>query len=127
MTAAIGPGTAGTPGACWAGRLRAHSPRPGEVSRGSQEQRGRRRGHPPSRRRLRSVGRRRPLAATDSEPDGTAPAAGLSEDERAELERLRTEVTELRRRQADKPPRHRFSWRTPVAAVLIVIGDRKSV
>jgi hypothetical protein len=62
------------------------------------------------------------LAATDSEPEGTAQAAGLSQGERAELERLRTEVTELRRRQSDKPPRHRFSWRTPVAVVLIVLG-----
>jgi hypothetical protein len=62
------------------------------------------------------------LTETDSNSDGTAQAAGLSEDERAELQRLRTEVTELRRKQADKPPRHRFSWRTPVAAVLIVIG-----
>ena len=62
------------------------------------------------------------MAATDSEPDSAAQAAGLSRDERAELERLRTEVTELRRKQSDQPRRHRFSWRTPVAAVLIVIG-----
>ena len=46
----------------------------------------------------------------------------LSQDERAELERLRTEVTELRDRQSRMVPRHRFSWRTPVATVLIVIG-----
>jgi hypothetical protein len=62
------------------------------------------------------------MAATDSEPDSAAQAAGLSQDERAELERLRTEVTELRRKQSDPPRRHHFSWRTPVAAVLIVIG-----
>ena len=62
------------------------------------------------------------MAATDSEPESAAQAAGLSPDERAELERLRTEVTELRRKQSDQPRRHRFSWRTPVAAVLIVIG-----
>ena len=62
------------------------------------------------------------MAATDSEPDSAAQAAGLSQDERAELERLRTEVTELRRKQSDQPRRHHFSWRTPVAAVLIVIG-----
>ena len=42
------------------------------------------------------------MAATDSEPDSAAQAAGLSQDERAELERLRTEVTELRRKQADR-------------------------
>jgi hypothetical protein len=62
------------------------------------------------------------LTATDSNPDGSAQTAGLSEDERAELARLRTEVAQLRRKQAEKPPRHRVSWRTPVAAVLIVIG-----
>jgi hypothetical protein len=62
------------------------------------------------------------MAATDSEPENAAQAAGLSQGERAELERLRTEVTELRRKQSDQPRRHRFSWRTPVAALLIVIG-----
>ncbi len=62
------------------------------------------------------------MAATDSEPESAAQAAGLSQDERAELERLRTEVTALRRKQSDQPRRHRFSWRTPVAALLIVIG-----
>jgi len=61
------------------------------------------------------------LAATDSEPDGTAGAAGLSQDERAELERLRTEVTELRK-QSGQRPRRRVSWRAPVSALLIVIG-----
>jgi hypothetical protein len=57
------------------------------------------------------------LAATDSAPDGTAGKAVLSQDERAELDRLRAEVTELRR-----GPRRRISWRTPVSALLIVIG-----
>ncbi len=61
------------------------------------------------------------MAATDSEPDGTAGAAGLSQDERAELERLRTEVTELRK-QSGQRPRRRVSWRAPVSALLIVIG-----
>jgi hypothetical protein len=61
------------------------------------------------------------MAATDSEPGGTAQAAGLSQDERAELERLRSEVTELRK-QSDQQRRHRFSWRTPVAVLLIVLG-----
>lgn len=46
----------------------------------------------------------------------------LSQDERAELERLRVEVTELRDRQSRTGARHRFSWRTPVATVLIVVG-----
>jgi hypothetical protein len=62
------------------------------------------------------------MAATDSEPDSAAQAAGLSQDERAELERLRVEAAELRRKQADQPRRRRVSWRTPVSALLIVIG-----
>jgi hypothetical protein len=62
------------------------------------------------------------LTETDSNPDNSPEAAGLSDDERAELARLRTEVTELRRKQADKPRRHRVSWRTPVSTLLIVIG-----
>jgi hypothetical protein len=62
------------------------------------------------------------LTETGSNPDGTAQATGLNEDERAELERLRTEVTELRRKQSDQPKRRRVSWRTPVSALLIVIG-----
>jgi hypothetical protein len=46
----------------------------------------------------------------------------LNADERAELERLRSETAELRR-QADGPHRrHRFSWRALVAVVLIVLG-----
>src|SRR5215472_3474718 len=75
-----------------------------------------------AQQRQPSVRRRRPMAATDSEPDSAAQAAGLSEDERAELDRLRTEVTELRDKQPDQPRRHRVSWRTPVSALLIVIG-----
>jgi hypothetical protein len=54
--------------------------------------------------------------------DGLAAASPpLSPGERAELEALRAEVAELRRRP-EKVPRHRVSWRTPVAVVLIVIG-----
>ena len=46
--------------------------------------------------------------------------AGLAAGERAELEALRAEVARLR----DRPerPRHRVSWRTPVASVLILLG-----
>jgi hypothetical protein len=62
------------------------------------------------------------MAATDSEPGSAAEDDGLSQDERAELERLRTEVTELRDKPPDQPRRHRVSWRTPVSALLIVIG-----
>jgi hypothetical protein len=61
----------------------------------------------------------------------SAPAAedaGLSQDERAELERLRAETAELKRQPggpegAEGPGRRRhFSWRTPVSIVLIVLG-----
>jgi len=62
------------------------------------------------------------LTETDSNSDGAGQATGLNENERAELERLRTEVTELRGKPPGKPPRRRVSWRTPVSALLIVIG-----
>src|SRR5215471_19044459 len=62
------------------------------------------------------------MAATDSEPGSAAQDAGLSKDERTELEHLRTEVTELRDQQSTQPRRRRVSWRTPVSALLIVIG-----
>src|SRR6266576_3743680 len=42
----------------------------------------------------------------------------LSQDERAELERLRAQTAE----QAATPRRKRSGWRAPVAAVLIVLG-----
>jgi hypothetical protein len=58
------------------------------------------------------------LTETDSNPDGMARPTGLSQDERAELERLRAEVITLRNKQ----PRRRGFWRAPVAALLIVIG-----
>jgi len=61
------------------------------------------------------------LTETDSNPDGAGQATGLNEDERAELKRLRTEVTDLRK-GPDRPRRRRVSWRTPVSALLIVIG-----
>lgn len=59
--------------------------------------------------------------------DGATPtSANPSEDERAELERLRTEVAELRSKPAtpDSPPprRRRGGWRAPVATALIVLG-----
>ncbi len=41
--------------------------------------------------------------------------------ERAELEALRTEVVQMRK-QPEQAPRHRVSWRTPVAALLIIVG-----
>jgi hypothetical protein len=56
--------------------------------------------------------------------DETAPTgASLDADERAELERLRAEVTQLRNRPPSQPRRgRRIGWRFPVATVLIVIG-----
>jgi hypothetical protein len=62
------------------------------------------------------------LSETDSEPDGTAAAAGMEQDEHEELERLRTEVDELRQEQTAQKRRRRGSWRAPVSALLIVIG-----
>jgi hypothetical protein len=50
-----------------------------------------------------------------------ASRAALSSGERAELEALRTEIAQLRK-QPEQPPRHRVSWRTPVAALLIILG-----
>jgi len=47
---------------------------------------------------------------------------GISPDERAELERLRAETAELRSRQASAARRRRFSWRTIVSVLLIVLG-----
>jgi len=46
----------------------------------------------------------------------------LSEDERAELERLRAERAELPHNGAARPSRRRFSWRAFFATILIVLG-----
>src|SRR5690348_6497029 len=46
----------------------------------------------------------------------------LSQDERAELERLRAQTAELSRQQATTPRRKRIGWRAPLATVLIVLG-----
>lgn len=51
---------------------------------------------------------------SDTTSDPQAEAGGLSEDERAELQRLRV--------QAAKKGRHRFGWRAPVATLLILLG-----
>ena len=62
------------------------------------------------------------------EPDGTQPApgadeSGLSQDERAELERLRAETAALHGKAgADGRRRRHFSWRATFAIVLIVLG-----
>jgi hypothetical protein len=70
------------------------------------------------------------LSETESEPEGTAGEADPSQDDHAdpsqddhaELERLRTEVEELRQKESTQKRRRRVSWRTPVSALLIVIG-----
>ena len=58
--------------------------------------------------------------------DGNTPTStSITADERAELERLRAEVAELRGRPAPPAPpsrRRRGGWRAPVATALIVIG-----
>jgi hypothetical protein len=61
------------------------------------------------------------MSDTSSEPGSAIGSRELSQDERAELERLRAETAELRG-QAGTAPRRRFSWRTPVSIVLIVLG-----
>jgi hypothetical protein len=55
----------------------------------------------------------------DREPMGEP---DLGTGERAELERLRAEVTQLRTQQAQRSARRRIGWRAPVAALLITIG-----
>ncbi len=72
------------------------------------------------------------MSSTGDGPGPVAHGPELSLDERAELERLRAEapeveqlraeVSRLRAQGADQPARHRFSWRSPVAIVLIVLG-----
>jgi hypothetical protein len=46
----------------------------------------------------------------------------LSQDARAELERLRAETAELHAQTAGRGRRRRISWRTPVSIVLVVLG-----
>jgi hypothetical protein len=62
------------------------------------------------------------LSAIGGEPGSAAENRELSPGERAELERLRSEVSELRSQRARQLRRHRIGWRTPVAIVLIVLG-----
>jgi hypothetical protein len=70
--------------------------------------------------------------SSDSPGSGAIAGPGHAEDEHAELERLRAEVSSLRAHQADgngTPPlatagqrSRRGRWRAPVAAVAIVLG-----
>ena len=58
----------------------------------------------------------------DHELEPAAANNELSQDERAELERLRAETAEHHDQEAGTKRRRRFSWRTPVSIVLIVLG-----
>jgi len=61
----------------------------------------------------------------DHEIEPAAADSELSQDERAELERLRAEKAKLRGQGADgtgTTRKRHFSWRTPVSIVLIVLG-----
>jgi hypothetical protein len=57
----------------------------------------------------------------DGGDEGDAHEA-LTADERAELERLRAETAELHSQGTGATRRRHFSWRTPVAVVLIFLG-----
>ena len=73
---------------------------------------------------------RAPIEPNAAEPGPPAEDSALSPDERAELERLRAETAELHGQAGLGGPggpagpvrRRRFSWRTLLAVVLIVLG-----
>jgi len=76
-----------------------------------------------------SVGNSEPGPSVgNSEPGPSAESSELSQDERAELERLRSETAELHHQgngddhQGNGKARRHLSWRTPVSIVLIVLG-----
>ena len=65
-----------------------------------------------------------PVSATEG-PATNEPATNepqVNETERAELQRLRAEIAELRSQPHLRTRRHRLDWRRPVAALLIVLG-----
>jgi hypothetical protein len=62
------------------------------------------------------------LSDADPAAGPAAEGSGLSPEEQAELERLRSEVRELRTQQAAPVRRRRTGWRAPVATALIVLG-----
>jgi hypothetical protein len=68
---------------------------------------------------------RAPVEPDQSQPGLAAEDAKLSQDERAELERLRAETAQLRGQASGRGGpgrRRRFSWRTFGAVLLIVLG-----
>jgi hypothetical protein len=62
------------------------------------------------------------LGSAQGKPASATESRELGQDERAELERLRAEAAELRGQRPGTAGRRRFSWRTPVSIVLIVLG-----
>jgi hypothetical protein len=67
------------------------------------------------------------LGSATGKPGSATGSHGLSQDERAELERLRAETAKLRGQGAGgqgagTARRRRFSWRTTLSIVLIVLG-----
>jgi len=66
------------------------------------------------------AGRQEATEAGEGEPADAGEAA--TEDEQAELERLRAEVQDLRGEQDRQSAKRKGRWRAPVSAVLIVLG-----
>jgi hypothetical protein len=62
------------------------------------------------------------LGSATGKPESATEGHGLSQDERAELERLRAEKAKLRGQGDGAGRRRRFSWRTTLSIVLIVLG-----
>jgi hypothetical protein len=62
------------------------------------------------------------LSDSDGEPRAVADSPEPSEDEHAELARLRAEVAELRSEKTRPATRRHPGWRAPVATILIVVG-----
>jgi hypothetical protein len=62
------------------------------------------------------------LSAIGGEPISAAENQGLSQEERAELERLRAERAEIDRQGTGTARRRRLTWRACLATLLIVLG-----
>ncbi len=62
------------------------------------------------------------MSVMGGDPGPAVESRELSQDERAELEQLRSQVTELRVQQARQARGRRKRWRAPVAVVLIMLG-----